>query len=275
VGSGRCGTTLLRRLLQASPTVHIPPENWSFGGGIAAFRQYRWVLSWKPVVDLFLGRHAMENHRWFDEPPSELRGRLLKLPEDQRSFARLLDEIYRYHGECRGAAFERWGDKTPLNVGCMDDIVDVFPRARFIHLLRDGVDVVHSLSGMEQYAGEMVAPAHRWKRAATAARQFSVHRPSRLLEVRYERLCREPEEVLRRVCQFVDLSYEADMLSRTSHYDEMEEAQSVSHYEKAFEAISTDSIGKGRRNLNAAQKKEVAPLLNDTLIRKGYEPVDV
>ena len=274
VGSGRCGTTLLRRLLQASPEVHIPPENWSMGGHVATFRRYRWVLSWTALVDLHLGRHVMESHRWFDEPPTELRDRLVHLPEKERSLARLLDEVYRYHGQCQDASFKRWGDKTPMNVGCMNEIADVFPKARFVHLLRDGMDVVHSYCNMEKHTDEVLAPARRWQRTVTTARWFGEKYPEQFLEIRYEDLCRESEETLRRVCSFLGLSFEDALLSRSDHYDEMETAQSVGHYENVFGAITTDSIGKGRENLNAVQKDQIRPILNGDLVRFGYASIE-
>jgi len=107
VGSGRCGTTLMRRLLQASPQVHIPPENWTMGNHVVTYRRLRRLMSWRDLVDLHLGRHVLGNHRWFDELPVELRDKLLQLPQEERSLACLLDKIYRYHGRVQGATFER------------------------------------------------------------------------------------------------------------------------------------------------------------------------
>jgi len=273
VGSGRCGTTLMRRLLQASPRIHIPPENWAMAHHVDAFRCYRGLLSWGDLVDLHLGKHSLDNDRWFDEPPIELRDHLRQVPWDERSLARLLDIVYRYHGRLQGAVFERWGDKTPLNVESMEGILDIFPQAKFIHLLRDGVDVVHSWAGLEKYAGEFVAAARRWKSAVTAAHDFEEHHPEQFLEVRYEDLCQAPKTALHKVCSFIDLSYEEDMLSRSDHFSEMETAQSIDHYQNAFESITTKSIGKGRRGLDSEQKGAIKPLLDAKLTDLGYAPV--
>jgi hypothetical protein len=38
----------------------------------------------------------------------------------------------------------RWSEKTPGNVRVLDRIFEYFPRARFIHVIRDGRDVVCS-----------------------------------------------------------------------------------------------------------------------------------
>jgi hypothetical protein len=118
----------------------------------------------------------------------------------------------------------------------------------------------------------VIAPARRWKTAVTEARHFGQTYPDRFLEIRYEDLCRDTEETLRRVCSFVALSFEDALLSRSDHFDEMKSARSVGHYENVFGAITTDSIGKGRENLNAEQKNQIRPMLNDELVRQGYAP---
>lgn len=275
VGSGRCGTTLLRRILQASPEVHIPPENWGLGHVIRSFRQNRWLLDWDQLVEIVVASHQHKTHGWFEviDDPIELFDELLDWPQSERSLYRLVDRLYRYHGEKVGAEFSRWGDKTPLNVNHMDAILKAFPDAKFVNLVRDGVDVIHSWLKRPDYFGDMIRPARRWQGAVRAAREFSRRHQDRVIEVRYEELCRDPETITRKVCRFLDLSWEADLLSRSDHYDEMPKDQSVEHFENAFRPISTENIGKGRRNLPADQKETLAPLIDDLLVESGYNAV--
>lgn len=275
VGSGRCGTTLLRRLLQASPEIHIPPENWALAGCIRSFRRCRWLLTWREMVDLLLGRHVLDSDRWFDEPPADLRKQLLKIPNQNRSLARFLDAVYCYHGEQQNATFRRWGDKTPLNINCMDAIVDVFPAAKFIHLVRDGVDVTHSWTKLPKYRNDVKRAAQRWADAVKKAKKFTTRYPERISEVSYESLCQAPEKTLRKICQFIDLSYESNMIARTDHYDNMEEAQSIGHYQNVFKGITTDSIGKGRSTLTRVQKQKIEPIINHHLDHLGYEIIQI
>ncbi|MEO7677469.1 MAG: sulfotransferase, partial [Verrucomicrobiota bacterium] len=146
VGSGRSGNTLLRRLLQASPEVHIPPETYVLGKVIRAFRKYRWILPWEQLINLTLA--IFEFYPEFDKFEVSLRPlaqRLQDAPPGSRSLALMLDALYRFHGEQTGKTFSVWGDKTPNNSYALDRIVSVFPRAQFIHILRDGGDVVPSL----------------------------------------------------------------------------------------------------------------------------------
>ena len=55
IGSGRCGTTLLRAMLQTHPTVHIPPETYSLGQIIQEYPRYS-RLPWDELLRLILTR---------------------------------------------------------------------------------------------------------------------------------------------------------------------------------------------------------------------------
>lgn len=273
VGSGRCGTTLLRRVLQASPDLHIPPENWAMGGCISDFRYYSWLMPWKAIVNLYLGRHIGANHRWFANPPSNLQRRLLSIAEPKRSLARLIAECYIYHGESQEAQFTRWADKTPLNINHMDAILEVFPDARFIHMIRDGIDVVHSWSKLGKYKGDVTGPAKRWKDAIAKGEAFSHSNPESILEVRYERFVRNPADVAKKIFRFIDLEYDEDMLTREDHFCKMGQARKIEHYQKAFQDISPRNIGKGREALTSQQAEKLKPMMNDVLTDLGYDPI--
>jgi hypothetical protein len=49
----------------------------------------------------------------------------------------------------------------------------------------------------------------------------------------------------------------------------------VSHFQNAFESISTDSIGKGRERLTDEQKRTVSRIIGEDLVRLGYEPISI
>jgi len=273
VGSGRCGTTLLRRILLASPEVYIPPENWSLGGMISDFRYYRWLMPWKALVFLSMGRHITGSQRWFDSPPTGLRKQLLSLPESQRSLARMIDETYRYHGREQNATFESWGDKTPMNVNHMEAILAVFPEAKFIHLIRDGADVVHSWSKLGRYEDDLRGAVERWEEAIEKAGEFKSSKPERLLEIKYEELVKRPRKVTRKVCMHTGIPYEEGMERRTDHVDEMEAAKSQRHYKNVFDSITEENISKGRRALTEDQREILRPQMNEKLIDLGYAPL--
>lgn len=278
VGSGRNGGTLLKRILQASPEVHIPPENWQLARAIHRFERYGGCLSWRELVCLVVGtlehQENRENgHRWFREPPTRLVQFLAKdVPEPERSLARLIDEIYRYHGRALEATFQRWGDKTPLLVNHMHEIRTVFPDARFVHMLRDGVDVAYACFTSPGKYDNIFEPAARWKRAVHQMGAFADKHPDQCMQVRYEDLVSRPEETVCTICDFLYIEFDESMLTRTGHQDQMPEI-ALSRYDGVFEKITTEYIGEGRRNISDEDKEHLASLIGDTVVSVGYESI--
>lgn len=99
-------------------------------------------------------------------------------------------------------------DQTPKNCVAADAFLDAVPEGRFVHLVRDGRDVVCSLT--RRWAAE--APGHdaatyvqaaltRWVWDVTQARRTAEH--PRALEVRYEDLVHAPLDTLNRVLAFL------------------------------------------------------------------------
>ena len=191
VGSGRCGTTLLRRLLMESSEAHIPPENWRLKDVIPCFKRYQWTVEWNDLSRLAVNYFAHQGeynpdktiNKWFDgRSLKPLIDELEAIPSEEQSLARLIDHLYRYHGRVRETKVLRWGDKTPLNVWNMNQISEVFPDAKFVHLLRDGTDVAASFikagpprSASPPYAGNQPSrrPATSCKSIPLAASKFA------------------------------------------------------------------------------------------------------
>lgn len=273
VGSGRCGTTLLRRLLQASPDIHIPPENWAYGKWMQTFRRYRAVLPWNDLVHLLLSKFMGSNQGWFDRYPEDLIYELEKLTRPQRTLDRFIDTVYSYHGRSCGAVCTRWGDKTPLNINSMENILRIFPKAKFIFLLRDPLDVSYSCSFLEQYQGDLIRPAQRWRQAFYKGRAFGAKHPSRLLEVRYEGLVQDPIQNMELITRFLGVEYSSTLLGNDDYHEDMADVVSTPHLQNALRPVSITSIGKGRRELTDFQRRQVASVIGDELVQAGYEPV--
>jgi hypothetical protein len=113
-----------------------------------------------------------------------------------------------------------WGDKTPGTVKRMAAIARVLPEARFIHLIRDGLDVAASLRDLWFGPSESYAQCvSHW--AATIARAREQRSDGlHYLELRYEALVTEPADALRRVCDFLECEYDPAMLSYPARAEE-------------------------------------------------------
>ena len=258
----------------ASPAVHIPPETYVLRKAIRCFRRYRYFLPWEQLVQLTLA--VFEYYPEFDKFSISLRPlaqRLKDAPPSTRSLALILDSLYRFHGEVHaGKPFTTWGDKTPINSYALDQIFSVFPQARFIHILRDGGDVVASLikAGIRSDLG---SAGIRWRTSVDAVQQFIKRHPASCHELRYEALVRNPEEEMKAIFEFLDLPFDPSFIVSTAPEKAIADLTKYSHLSNVMDPVSAGSIGKGRNELSIEQKKELQKIIGPDLDRLGYPPL--
>jgi hypothetical protein len=203
VGVPRSGTTLLRLQLDAHPELAIGPET---GFGLVAAGVAADGADLEAVLDALTGLDT-----WPDLGIDRDSARQALERAQPWSAGAGLRELYR--ALAAREAKSRWGDKTPDHLACMPAIAAALPEARFIHLIRDGRDVAASVSGLPFAPGDgsIEAIAADWRERIAAGRRDGAGL-AHLREVRYERLVREPEPVLRELCEFLELPFHDAML---------------------------------------------------------------
>lgn len=272
VGSGRSGNTLMRRILQASPEVHIPPETYVLGPAISMFLRNR-STSWPELVYGVYSLFEFEpNFTNFEISLRPLVQQVISAPPDCRSLAFMLNSFYVFHGEKTGQVFKRWGDKTPLNTFHLGHIASVFPDAKFVNMIRDGADVIHSYvtTGLQP---NLEAAASRWISSITAASEFARSNSGKVIEVRYEDLVSNPKAVTRRVCQHINIDYSDELIHTLGHLPSMGDVVVHRHHDQVANAITSENIGKGRRNLTREEKVHLQSKIGNTLADLGYAPL--
>ena len=229
VGVPRSGTTLLRLMLDAHPELTIPPETHFIPAVIRACRR---------GGDADRVAAAMTGHRrWadFGIDACELRSRLVALdPLEAGPTLRVFYGLY-----AARQAKPRWGDKTPGYATKMRRIQRALPEAHFIHLIRDGRDVVLSRNRKSSRPKPVALAARRWKRRVIATRKRS-RSVRHYTEVRFEDLVTDTETVVRRVCDYAELRFDSAMLGYHEHAVER-----VEEIERELPAK------RGRRQLDA------------------------
>lgn len=269
ISSGRSGTTLMRSMLVAGGQIAIPAETQIIHVLPVKFHTTR-GLGWEDRVRLIIA--SFESHRNFPLWQVNLADayqKSLALPEKERSLARVINEVYFTYAAQAFPDAKVWGDQSPIHTFYLPYIKKVFPNARYMHLLRDGRDVVSSMVTRhgDNYLFEAVL---RWKTSIKRISSFQKElTPEQYLEVRYENLVREPEPTLQKVCDFIGIHYAQRMLDYWKLPTTIEHKYKTFH-ENLGKPVFDSSIGKWRERLSKQQQEYVIKNLAVELHKLGY-----
>ncbi|MBI4503091.1 MAG: sulfotransferase [Gemmatimonadetes bacterium] len=268
VGSGRCGSTLLRAMLEAHPDIHVPPETHALGCALRAYRRYS-RLPWATLLRVVL-THFQYHRHWdtFEMDLGLLYRELAVSPPEARNLATVLNALYRAHAALHKPSAIRWGDKTPANTYWLPQLRSAFPDLRVIHMVRDGRDVVGSFLRLNQL--DLIPASEFWSRAVRTAQTFGVRHPAQYLEVRYERLVTEPRAVVQQVAGFLDFSLDERMLRHHELGLRLGDVERMPHLQGVRQPIYRTAAGRWRSELNAGQIVQIERLLGPMLASLGY-----
>lgn len=277
VGVARSGTTLLRLMLDSHPALAIPAETHFIPAAAHVWKH----ASDRPAafLDLVCG-----HERWpdFGLGADELRSAIHAARP--HTLADALDVFYALCAADAGKA--RWGDKTPPYVDWMKALARWYPRAHFVHIVRDGRDVALSVIDLPFGPSSLEEAAFQWtQRIARARRQ--ARRLHRYVEVRFEDLVEDPAPVLRSVCQAIGLDWDPAMLryheraadrlapeSRPVWLPESGTMLDANPRERLHANVLREPdrgrIGLWRTLMSRAQKEAFVAVAGDTLQALGY-----
>jgi hypothetical protein len=270
IGSGRSGNTLLRAILTSHSKISIPPESYVIA---AVARKYQTLnyLSWKDLVEVIIGEfEAKPQFLSWEINFAPLYGSLLNLKKNEKSLATIIDKIYCYYGEQKFGSLELWGDKTPLNTLNLSWLDRIFKKAKYIHIIRDGRDVVHSYLNMGRFSCIEDA-CWRWNKSIELATAFGKHKGhDRYMEIRYENFVIQAETEIKKICSYLNIDYEEEMFLYHQKIENLGDTKQA-HHTNLKKPVNPDSIGKWKKNLSSSQKIDVQRLLKDNLIKLGYQ----
>ena len=269
VGRGRSGTTLLSRMLTRNPALEVAPEGFfvmnlvrTYGAG-----------AWSPTrVDAFCRDLVGENRmRTWQLDLSDIRKRLLAALPDL-TFARACTEVYVSYAEVTAgrSGIVRVGDKNPHYGLFADRLIELFPRARFVHIVRDPRDNVLSYQGVPFDLAEPAALAYRWARYNGELLAVASRHPGSFHRVHYEQLIEQPEATLSGVCEFLGVPFSQAMLKFFEHAPKSFYGEGSAWFEKLGTPLDRAQAHKWDGAMPPEVVRLVEEVAHDMMERLGY-----
>lgn len=263
-GTGRSGTSLLSRLLNAHPRLAVPFEAFLFQHFEPMQRYYGDLgvpANRARLIDDIVSSDAIRRF----EPPID-RNRVLERVA-RPDFGGVVDAVLGSWAAAQGKA--RWGEKTPHHVFRWRSIRSHFPSAKFIHIVRDPRDVVLSKIRARHGPKTAYAATQDWTRYLRAAEAAgAVVGADGMITLWYEQLVRDPVGELKRVCGFLGEEYVDDML--LFYQDPAQYPSDTTNADNLRRPVLSSNTSKWRQHLSPGQIRVCEAVAGPRLEAYGY-----
>lgn len=193
----KSGSTLLQRILGASPHISTATEPW-------VLLPYIYTLKPSGAISEYWHSHIFDAIEDFYQGFPNGRG------DYENELRRFILNLYKKHSHADSLYFL---DKTPRYSLICDEIINLFPDGKFIFLWRNPLAVVSSI-------------LHRWSKDKWKIANYYIDlyegidnmlnafttNSSRAHAVRYEKLVQNPAVEVRKLCDYLELEYSDQMI---------------------------------------------------------------
>lgn len=264
LGVPRSGTTLLRVLLDSHSQVAGPPET-------------PWILgSYHPETSFRTLTETLCNV--FTGPVKNLEGITEKVIFDsiRQSILNILEVYLNTRGK------EKIVLKTPDDIYYLEFLLQLFPDAKYLHIHRDGRDVAHStINKKKDFFGEAFQKGYgeinfynsvkRWVEWEEKIRKtFKRKSKNQYHRVSYESLINKPKNTLTSICEFMEISFELEMLDYKQFSHEYPNYEAGSFDVRNKTTIEKNNSGKWKGNIDAVDLEKVHKEFGKFIKRYGY-----
>lgn len=262
-GCPRSGTTLLGAMLGVGPRLLTVPEAW-FKMRLLAHVDAAGLVDTRTALD---GLRRDDRFALWRVPLPSDDGVPRMVPA--RDLLTWL--VLRFGARSDKPTPAVWVDHSPSNVRHALTLAQVFPEARFIHLVRDGRAVAASVLPLD-WGPNRASEAASWWGTHVAMGLAAERRlgSERVRLVRFEDLVARPADVLEDVCDWLDVPFDARMLDRRDYHVS---AYTVTQHDRVPQAPDPARIDAWRTDLAPRQVEDFEYVTWELSAYLGYELV--
>lgn len=258
IGVGRSGTSLIQSILASHSKIAVSPETGFVRGT---------VLHWEKNQNKTNQEYLQTTPKFSRIPAGVFEESVMTYPTDLDFYISYLSRYLRSQNK------ELIGDKDPRLVEFITATAELFPKAKFIHIVRDPRDVLLSKKKAAWSKGK---PSWYHIFANYIQIKLGEHQgnelpPEKYLTVIYEKLLDEPENTVKQICDFLNVSFEGDMLSFQSKAKELVAEDEKSWKKETFGPLLRNNKGKWKGKLTNYEVALTELLCKRAFIMGGYE----
>jgi hypothetical protein len=277
LGNPRSGTTLLRLMLNNHPLITIPPESGFMLWLANSYANEDFHNT--DIVDRLLRDigQARKFETW-NLDMVQLHEFIIQNSPSTYQEAALL--VYRFYAHSVNKEPKLLGDKNNFYIEYLLSIKELFPNAKLIFIVRDGRDVACSYKELAAkkidsiYAPKLPFEIEKIAREWSSNNLMLIHKMSDVSAlVKYEELISKPEKELMRLCDFLRLSYEPQMLEYHTRnaIEQQEPLEFLQWKEKTLKAPDASNAGKYKHLLTPQEIERFNRIAGDVLTHFDYE----
>ena len=267
LGLPRSGSTLLRRIVNAHPSICCPPETN--------------LLS---AASRFLEQHETSQGL----SVGVLSGLSFSGYEEDQVLERLRTLVFGFFEEIRQKSGKnRWAEKTAFDSFHLEGIKRLCgSRCRYVCLFRHGLDAVCSIQELcdklevylpelheyvARYPSPLLAFAHAWADVNEELLELVETLEHQAIKVRYEDLVANPIEEVGRIFHFLEEPTDVQAVLTSA----IQSQDSVGFGDwKTYQKTRIESSSVGRwKELHPQTASDLAPIVNPLMRRLGYEEI--
>ena len=275
LGSGRSGTTVIASLVNRLPGVHIANETGFIGQSVELLREIakpesrrrliEVVNSWL-VIEQWTGRASEKGFEDFCQQ-HQLSGP-----------AAFIHYVWQIDSPVPWEQLNFIGDNTPLYVFSIPWLLELFPDARFVHVVRDPRDVVCSMMSMRFGADDPVVAAVEWNHAFGCWLMAErIIPPENRIEIRYEDLCFSAEETKGKLTAFLKTEYPlaetipgGDVTAEIPLSDTFRRVSTLPHHQGLTAPLNASRVGRYETELSPGDLRAIEAVVQNGMMALGY-----
>ena len=283
LGNPRSGTSLFRLMLNSHSMINATPECGFLHWWYKKYADWDSSCVTSNRLDEYIS--DLESSKRIEDwkmDYAQLKEKIVQ--ENPDNYAKLGEIVYVFYGEQKGKKAKVIADKNNYYINHFNDLNEIWPDAKYILVIRDGRDVACSYLNIEtlvtnspykpKLSTDIKTIAKEWLTNNQNVLSFSESlNNNQFMVIRYEDFVTDSELYLTKVCNFLGLNFESNMLNYyiKNAKEQDEPLSSLDWKKKTLEKPDKDNIGKYKMELEKQSIEEFNTTATNLLQKFNYE----